>query len=41
MGRRTDPCPCARCGRFGTHREVNGLKLEEMTPATFKKASGG
>jgi len=27
--------------RLGTHREVYGLKLEEMTPAAFKKASSG
>jgi len=26
--------------RLGTHREKYGLKMEEMTPAAFKVASG-
>jgi len=26
--------------RLGTHRDLFGLKLEEMTPAAFKKTLG-
>jgi len=32
--------PDARSRRLGTHRDVFGLDLEEMTPAAFKNTLG-